>query len=115
MNEDAFHPSVATILSDGFLIDLLNKDGRSIGQVLWGDVEEDFKHGWRRGDYACTTVIIKRVDMLFYTKSSIYQLLSEPIHIKLPLQELPALRAGIDPNLIRLKLEGGYQITIKRD
>lgn len=114
-NEFRPNPNVATILSDGFVIDLIAKSGRSIGQILWGDVEKDFKHGWRRGDYACTTVIIKQIGLLFYTGNSIYQLLNDPSYIKLPLQELPALRAGIDPNLILLKLKGGYTITIEKD
>lgn len=106
---------VATILSDGFVIDLIAKSGRSVGQILWGDVEKDFKHGWQRGDYACTTMIIKRAGLLFYTRTSIYQLLTEPVHIELPLQEVLALRAGIDPNLILLKLKGGYTITIEEN
>ena len=113
MNQDEF--KVTTILSDGFLIDLLTKDGRSVGPILWGNVEKDFKHGWHRGDYACTTVIIKQEGSLFYTRNSIYELLSEPDYLTLPLQELPALRAGIDPDLILLRLQGGYKITIERD
>lgn len=114
MKEQKLYTKVATILSDGFVIDLLTKDGGSIGQILWSTVEKDYKHGWRRGDFACTTVIINQVDTLFYTKNSIYQLCSKPVYIKLPLQELPSLRAGIDPNLMLMKLGGEYEIIIKR-
>ncbi len=83
-----------TILQDGFIVDLYTEDDPDIGFMVWGTVKLDHTHGWKCGDYACSTEVVRLVGDCFETRNSIYRFEVEPEHIRLPLTALPELRAG---------------------
>jgi hypothetical protein len=89
-----------TIVKDWQIVSALDK-GEHVGDVLWGVCVDDTTYRFLKGDYICTSRIVKTNEQLIETASgSIYQILGEGVKSQILLKDFKLLRHGFSPNQI---------------
>lgn len=89
-----------TIVKDWQIVSVLDK-GNLVGDVLWGICVDDSTCRFFKGDYICTSRIVKTNEQLIETFSgSIYQTLGEGTRCQILLKDFELLRHGFSPQQI---------------
>lgn len=89
-----------TIVKDWQIVSVLDK-GDLVGDVLWGICVDDSTYRFFKGDYICTSRIVKTNEQLIETVSgSIYQTLGEGTRCEILLKDFELLRHGFSPQQI---------------
>ncbi len=88
-----------TVICDAHLIDLFGKDDEILGTILWGIVISDASERFNPGDYVFTTPVISISGSNYQTRNSQYEVNGVVTKLRLPIQHILYLRAGIHPQL----------------
>ncbi|MDO6834249.1 hypothetical protein Q4596_01370 [Pseudoalteromonas carrageenovora] len=100
-----------TIVKDWQIVSVLDK-GELVGDVLWGICVDDSTYRFSKGDYICTSLIVKTNEQLIKTvNGSTYQTLGEGTRCQVLLKDFELLRHGFSPQQIeKLNQTRPYQL-----
>lgn len=91
-----------TIVCDWQIV-TVEDDGHRIGQVLWGICVEDKSFRFGKGDYICTSRIVKinpKTNLLKTASGSIYKAIGEGKKVAIDYRDFELLRHGFSPEQI---------------
>lgn len=91
-----------TVVSNWQIVSIFEK-GEHVGDVLWAICVDDMTCRFHRGDYICTSQIIKvnvDTDIVKTASGSIYQLLGQGTHSSINFDDFELLRNGFSPQEI---------------
>ena len=92
-----------TVVSDWQIVSIIEND-ELVGAVLWGNCIDDITCRFNKGDYICTSQIVKlnlNSNLVTTASGNLYQVIGKGRRSKINFEDFELLRHGFSPQQIK--------------